>query len=270
MEKVFIIGGMKCGTSSLYQMFKDVDAVCLSKFKEPSFFTKRFTNGVDWYKCQFEPTDSAKFLMDVSPSYSKEHLFPGCAKRIHDYDADAKIIYIVRDPLDRVISNIFHDLLRGRLTTKEIEKVLISNENYIQTSNYMFQIRPYVDLFGEKNVLVLQFEDLKNNLPAFNKKIADFLEIDFSTTNVKAQNVSENRFLIKYFDFVHSRFGYGFIAKCYYAFWRLVNIKIEKPKLSEASLQLVYDKLNNDISEFIEKFKIDESSWKEWQTLKNK
>ncbi|MGL2966882.1 sulfotransferase family protein [Flavobacterium sp. XGLA_31] len=269
MKKIFVIGGMKCGTSSLYQMFKSNDEVCLSKFKEPSFFTKRFQNGMDWYQNQFEPTEKAKYLMDVSPSYSKVHLFPHCAKRIHEYDADARIIYIVRDPLERIVSNIYHDLLRGRLTTKQIVQVLASDENYINTSAYNSQIKPYIDLFGKKNVLILQFEELKSNLPEFNKKISDFLGIDFYVDVVAAQNVSENRYLIKYYDVIHSRFGNSFISKMYFLLWRLINKKVSKPKLSQEELNFIYNKLQSDIEEFIPKFQINESLWKVWSAAKN-
>lgn len=269
MKKVFVIGGMKCGTTSLYQMFKNNPEVCLSKFKEPSFFTKRLNKGIDWYRSQFKPVETTKFLMDVSPSYSKIHLFPECAKKIHEYDADAKIIYIVRDPFDRIVSNIYHDLLRGRLTAKQITSTIQNDDNYIKTSNYNLQIMPYVELFGEKNVLVLQFEDLKTNLPAFNQKIANFLEIDFSIDKISAQNVSEKRYLIKYFDAVNSRFGNGFITKLYFLFWFVINIKVSKPKLSQEELQFVFKELEKDTEAFIKKFQINEKSWKFWDTFKN-
>lgn len=268
MKKIVVIGGMKCGTSSLYHMFKEVDEVCLSKFKEPSFFTKRSKNGIDWYKNQFETTEKTKYLMDVSPSYSKVHLFPNCAQMIHDYDPDTKIIYIVRDPIERIISNIYHDLLRGRLTRGQIQSFLTSNDNYIKTSAYFSQIMPYIKLFGDKKVLVLQFEELKSNLPLFNKRIADFLEIDFSVDKVTAQNVSENRYLIKFYDAVHSRFGNGFVSKMYFFLWRLINKKVDKPQLNEEELSFIYNKLQNDIEEFISKFQLNESAWKIWSALK--
>jgi hypothetical protein len=270
MNKIVVIGGMKCGTSSLYQMFKEVDEVCLSKFKEPSFFTKRTKNGINWYKNQFEATDKTKYLMDVSPSYSKIHLFPNCPKMIHDYDSDTKVIYLVRDPLDRIISNIYHDLLRGRLTRDQIQSLLVSDENYIKTSAYMSQILPYLELFGEKNILILQFEEFKSNMTAFNKKIADFLELDFKVDNVKAQNVSENRFLIKHYDFFHSRFGNGFVSKIYFLYCYFLNRRIEKPQLTKEELSFIYEKLRNDIEEFIQKFHINESAWNMWISSKNK
>jgi hypothetical protein len=268
MKKIVVIGGMKCGTSSLYHMFKEVDEVALSKFKEPSFFTKRSKNGSEWYKNQFETTEKTKYLMDVSPSYSKVHLFPNCAQMIHEYDPETKIIYIVRDPVERIISNIYHDLLRGRLTRSQIQSVLASNDNYIKTSAYCLQIMPYIKLFGEKNVLVLQFEELKSNLPVFNKRIADFLEIDFSVSKVAAQNVSENRFLIKFYDAVHSRFGNGLVSQLYFFFWRVINKKVDKPQLSKEELNFIYSNLKNDVEEFISKFQINESAWKMWSAVK--
>lgn len=270
MKRIVVIGGMKCGTSTLYHMFKEVDEVCLSKFKEPSFFTKRSKNGIDWYQNQFLPTEKTKYLMDVSPSYSKVHLFPNCAKMIHDYDSDTKIIYIVRDPIERIISNIYHDLLRGRLTRSQIQSSLASDENYIKTSAYLSQITPYVELFGDENILILQFEEFKSDMTAFNKKIANFLGLDFKVDKVKAQNVSENRFLIKQYDFFHSRFGNGFISRFYFLFCYFLNKKVEKPKLTEEELRFIYEKLSVDIEEFIQKFQINESVWKVWSSSKNK
>ena len=267
MKKVFIIGGMKCGTSSVHHLLKKHSQVCVTTDKEPSFFTKRFKKGFNWYKNQFQPQPGNDVLIDVSPSYSMRHLFPNATQEMFNYEPNAKIVYLVRDPLARIVSHIHHDMLRGRLTTKEIDKWLQPNADCLVTTKYGFQIQPYLDLYGKENILVLQFEELLKSPQTFQEKLYAFIGLEYVASEVKPFNVSEKRYQIKYYDFVHGIFGKSYVSKMYHAFWYFVNNKVEKPNLTDAQLKSVHDLIQADINEFTTTFNLDQSLWKKWQSL---
>lgn len=270
MKKVFIIGGMKCGTTSVHHMLKKHPQVCVTTDKEPSFFSKRFRKGFNWYNAQFQIHNDTKVLIDVSPSYSMKHLFPNCAKEMYNFEPDAKIVYLVRDPLSRIVSHIQHDMLRGRLTKKQIDLWLKAEADCLLTTNYHLQIQPYFELFGKENVMVFQFENLINNPQKFQDAFCEFIGIEKTKAEIESFNVSEKRYLIKYHDFIHGLFDNNFISRLYHVFWYAINIKVEKPVLTEIQQSKVYELIKKDIQEFITEFELDESLWKNWQKLLRK
>lgn len=267
MEKVFVIGGMKCGTSSVHHLLKKHFQVCVTTDKEPSFFTKRFKKGFDWYKNQFQPQPGNDVLIDVSPSYSMRHLYPNCTEEMHKYEPNAKIIYLVRDPFARIISHIHHDMLRGRLTTKDIDNWIKADADCLLTTKYFYQIKPYIDLYGKENIKVLQFEELIKSPQTFQDKVYDFIGLENIPAEIKPFNVSEKRYQIKYYDFIHGIFGKSIVSKGYHAIWYFINNKVEKPSLTDAQLKKIHELLQSDIHEFATAFQIDETLWKKWHSF---
>jgi hypothetical protein len=270
MKRVFIIGGMKCGTTSVHHMLKKHPQVSVTTDKEPSFFSKRFRKGFNWYNAQFQIYDDTKVLIDVSPSYSMKHLFPHVTKEMYNFEPNAKIVYLVRDPLSRMVSHIHHDMLRGRLTKKQIDLWLTAEADCLLTTNYQQQIQPFIELYGKENVMVFQFENLIKNPQHFQDKFCDFIGLEKAAAEIESFNVSEQRYLIKYHDFIHTLFDNNFISRLYHLFWYAVNIKVDKPVLTEAQELKAYDLIKDDMQEFIRVFNLDESLWKYWQEVSKK
>ena len=110
------IGAMKCGTHSLHQYLDLHPEIAMSQRKELNFFLTeaKFAQGLEWYSAQIAGNGTARG--ESSPNYSKCHMFPGVAERMHATLPDIKLIYLVRDPVERAVSHYVH--FPARLSTQ--------------------------------------------------------------------------------------------------------------------------------------------------------
>src|SRR4051794_39122806 len=88
----------------------------MSTRKELDFFAGpgwNWERGCDWYEAQFRGAEAAKVRGESSPSYSMHPWVPGVPERVHAAIPDAKLIYLVRDPIERMVSQYAHYSSRG-------------------------------------------------------------------------------------------------------------------------------------------------------------
>lgn len=191
---LFIIGASKCGTTSLWHMLKQHPDVFLSTPKEPLFFSfNNYQVNLDWYEKLFNKVKTEKFIGEASPIYSETTLIPELPQRIHDYNSEAKIIYIVREPIDRLKSVWRQTLSTGHwqkpvykkycdievpIMPKDFIKAVYGYPSYIEATKYWTNLNNYRKFFNDKNILLLFFEDLKTNPQNFYSKVCTFLNIE--------------------------------------------------------------------------------------------
>ncbi len=163
-----------------------LDKLDLAKlYKTPKHIA--FLRDADLYSNLYSPDnkDNYKYLLDSSTSYlySKE-----AARNIKNYNPKAKIIICLRNPYDRTFSHFRMDVTQGRQKSSNFIQAINAEQLsidrkwgrehlYIDLSLYSEQIIRYFEFFSHNNILVLFFEDLKNNPRIFYSKIADFLNI---------------------------------------------------------------------------------------------
>ena len=184
---LFIVGAPKSGTTFLYERLKNNEELFFPKIKELNFFSYNILNKKSYYRdfkikekkkyLKFYNFDKKKYYADCSVSY---FAFPVVAKNIYDFNPNAKIIIIVRDPYKRAFSHYLMDKRMG-YAKKDFIKY-ISNEmeypfhyhQYINNSLYYKNIKNYEELFGKSNVLVLNLEKIEKDLG----RIYSFLNIE--------------------------------------------------------------------------------------------
>jgi len=132
-----IIGAMNAGTTSLYHYLKTHPDIISSSPKEPSFFVQdRFRKGLEWYKSIFK--GAGRFAFEASANYSKRHLFPGVPKRMFKVVSEIKLIYLLRDPIERAKSHYMWGCAHG-LEDREFSSVIKDhNCNLIKTGQYYY------------------------------------------------------------------------------------------------------------------------------------
>lgn len=191
-----VIGAMRAGTTTLQSLLERVDGVCMPTMKETDFFVaqKNLHRGIDWYTRQFPHSD--RLCGDISPNYSKRDLFPGVAERLYAAAPNAKIIYVVRDPLERAISQYRHSYLAGQdLPLPGKLAGTRDGEHIAAGSRYAYQIEPYLRLFGEPAVLIVDFVELCAEPLAVVTRIARFaglVEVHVRPGAAAAANSSES------------------------------------------------------------------------------
>jgi hypothetical protein len=173
------IGAMKSGTSALHQYLQEHPQIEMSRRKETDFFFRPDQGGhdVDWYRSHF--TGSGEQFGESSPNYTKRHVFDGVAERMHAVVPDIRLIYLVRDPIDRAVSHYEHIAARGRTDRNQFEKYFENFDNpTLKTSRYAYQLEPYVETFGMERILVIASERLRDDRRAVLRRVFSFLGVD--------------------------------------------------------------------------------------------
>ena len=163
---LFVIGAMKSGTTSLHEYLDTHPQIAMSTKKEPAFFVEELTmrRGENWYLSLFENNRSCRYLGESSTHYTMRPLYQGVPERLHHFNRNARLIYIMRDPFDRVVSHYWHAVrvrsLNGEGEPRHLLKAVLASPHYLAVSDYAFQLQPYIDLFGRESLYTLTFENL--------------------------------------------------------------------------------------------------------------
>lgn len=180
MPNFLLIGAMKAGTTSLYHYLRSHPQVFMPSFKAPEFFAgKAHTRrGVDWYRHQFAGAGAeATAIGEASNVYTKFPHYPGVPERIAEHIPDVKLLYIVRDPVERIRSHYQTRLAEGA-EKAPFETAVFENPIYLDYSRYWLQIEQYLRCFSEEQLLVMTAEQLRHDRASLLRKVYGFLDVD--------------------------------------------------------------------------------------------
>jgi hypothetical protein len=182
----FLVGAARAGTTTLAEYLKLHPEISFANPKEPEFFTQYPD---DWeahlaeYEACFAPPDG-RIRGEGSTNYSMHPIRIGVAGRLADYNPNAKIIYILRDPVARTLS------MMQRFTRKQNKGALLNQledcrrfMHLIFPSCFSAQIRLYQDSFSPDNIHFVHFDELsdpKTQQSVFERTCA-FLNVSFQT-----------------------------------------------------------------------------------------
>lgn len=161
---LFIIGAMKSGTTSLHEYLATHPEIAMSREKEPGYFVEELSlgKGEAWYLSLFERDERYRYVGESSTHYTKLPVYRGVPERLFRFNPEARLLYIMRNPLDRLVSHYWHavrDLPRGGERLPLLQAVQEKPE-YLAFGDYALQLQPYFDRFGKEAVLTLTFEAL--------------------------------------------------------------------------------------------------------------
>jgi hypothetical protein len=161
LPNLVVIGGLKCGTTSLHHYLNLHPEIGMSRPKELNYFVEELNWGLgeDWYANHFADADRVRG--ESSPHYTNEPRFTGVAERMSDtLGPDARVIYVVRDPIDRMLSHFLHNV-GGGYDRRDLETALSDPDSaYLHRSLYAMQLEPYLNCFGGDRVEVVTREEL--------------------------------------------------------------------------------------------------------------
>jgi Sulfotransferase domain len=284
----FIVGSMKSGTSTIHSVISSHPEVFMSEPKEPSFFVdnedlKRLWPEMAKNKCSFDNASylelfqdagSAKIVGESSSNYTKTPHAPGVAKRISEFNPDAKILFVLRNPVGRTISHYWHAVKREG-ETRSILEAIKSDSIYLDVSNYVLQIKEYSKYFDKKNIFVITLEEFSKSPSSTIKSLFYWLEIDgdFVPDNLRQRNhetpkkVRRQRKL-GYFNRINYRPFYQQVRPIFPRFIRELGRNILLPKVDREAvgmnevveyLKRVQQKQNTDLCKLLDR---DFSEWK--------
>ena len=191
-----VIGAMKAGTTSLYAYMAEHPEVAMPGHKELDFFVEELNwpRGLAWYEEQFAHTEG-KVSGDISPNYSKHPHFGGVPERMAGIVPEAKLIYVLRDPIARMRSHWVHAVDAGDVTD-DIGRVLLEEPYFRECSSYGMQLERFLEHYPRERVLLLTAEDLRERRDEVLAKIFEFLGLDSAwrpSSEARDQHSSENK-----------------------------------------------------------------------------
>lgn len=213
-----IIGSMKCGTTSLFKYLEQHLQILPGVRKEVNFFDLNHERGEYWYRSCFPLKTNVKpgqITGEASPRYISH---PHVAARIKALIPDARLICVLRNPVERTISHYFHNLRRGRETLPVMEALQAEEErteadwqkmqenehflsypcfhfSYKRRGVYIEQLERYWQVFPKEQLLLLSSEAFFSDPQATLGKVFDFLGVDtdFQIPNLSPHGVGTNR-----------------------------------------------------------------------------
>jgi Sulfotransferase domain len=190
-----IIGSAKSGTSSLFSYLAEHPEIASCSKKETQFFAepKVFERGFTYYQNLWD-WDSKKHqvALEATPNYSRithQNLLNAASKIAevrNTQQVKFKFIYLMRSPISRIESHYTHLEAWGQEANVRPYGEGLANE-IIDISKYAMQLDEYYQRFPAKDILLLNFEDLKQDPASLLCKVCQFLTIDadyqFKTLN---------------------------------------------------------------------------------------
>ena len=210
-----VIGAMKSGSSSLYEFLNQHPDIFMSYPKEPEFFAndKNYSKGFEFYEKFFSGYQGQKRIGEASTSYSNYIGLEKTIKRIHQFNKNMKLIYIIRNPIARAYSAYFwrvrqlYEKLKFEqaldLEEKRKNNALLDAFSYKRMGLYFQIISKYLEFFDLENLHVVLLDDLINSQEETCNGVFEFLNIEkFQVTPIekKQQNpsgYSKNKFIQK-------------------------------------------------------------------------
>ena len=176
-----IIGAMKCATSTLHDRLAQQSGVFMSEPKEPCFFSDDdvYAKGVDWYADLFVAAETSDLKGESSTHYTKLPTHPRTVERCAELllpESGLKLIYVMRDPIDRVVSQYIHEWTM-RLTDAPINRAVDELPILMDYSRYAMQLAPWFEAYGKDRVLPVFFERFTSEPQCELERVAAFLEL---------------------------------------------------------------------------------------------
>jgi len=200
-----IVGAQKAGTTALYAYLRRHPAILGPSWKEVSFFDRHWTRGVAWYRGQFPnllrvraaQRRGAVRVGEASPSYLFHPLAP---QRVRATVPDARLIALLRNPVDRAFSQYQHEVALGReplpfegaleeedaRTAGEVERMLadpahFSREWWTHTYRarglYAAQLERWLAVFPRGQLLVVATEEMAAGPAETYARVLEFLDV---------------------------------------------------------------------------------------------
>jgi hypothetical protein len=171
-----IIGAMKSATSTLHEQLAANAGFFMSRPKEPNFFSDDdvWARGLDWYAGLFAAAPSGALKGESSTHYTKLPTHPRTLERLGASVRTRKFVYVMRHPVDRLVSHYIHEWSQG-VYRESIDEAVAARPELVAYGCYAMQLAPWIERFGEESILPVFFERLAAHPEAELARVARFL-----------------------------------------------------------------------------------------------
>lgn len=180
----FVAGFSKCGTTTLSHLLRTHPEIALPSIKEPSFFSSPdFEHRWNWFRALY-PAHLSQFraIGDDSNQYSSFDSIDEVAPLLADRYPNARLIFLARDPVERIESAFRHihddGSKYGISCSFHLHEAMRQVPGILQNAKFWNSIAPYLARFPEHQILVIHLEDLVDDLPSTMDRVFSHLGLD--------------------------------------------------------------------------------------------
>jgi hypothetical protein len=185
VPNVFICGAPKAGTTALSHYLKQHPDIFLPEKKETQFFSdwETYQQGIEWLSDMYYAGHSGETVIgEASPQTMAA---PGAPHRIARHSPDARLIFLLRDPVDRMFSHYHYEVRNGRINPLRSfsDRIRIPScwrRNMIRQGLYYDHLRRFEDSFDRSQMLPILSSNLKTDTEKVLRRIFDFIDVDAS------------------------------------------------------------------------------------------
>ena len=189
---VLLIGAMKAGTTSLYFDLAEHPDVFLCGDKEPHALCSDHVlseQGRREYAKVYAAAKDRQILIDASTGYAKRPDFEGIAQRaLATLPAGFQVIYLVRHPVERIISHYHHEMSIGQVGSS-IDEAVRKCPRFVNYSRYAYQLEPWLDAVGLDRIRVVRFEDYADRRLEVIAQLQGFLGLPPTCSSIDVDKV---------------------------------------------------------------------------------
>jgi len=304
MQKIipnFLVAGPpKCASTSLYFYLKQHPEIYMSPVKQVKFFSVFYDKGADFYvNTYFSAVKNEKMAGEATPTY---FLLPFVAERIKNFNADMKLIFCLRDPVERTFSGYmmrvnngtehlsFREALEENLKQRETvrfesakdakdwaDDMLRSDRleetgfrTYLEGSLYATNLRHYMNHFPLSQIKIIFLDDLKNDLNGTLKDLFTFIGVDntFQIQDTEQKNTYKKS-KIKFLDPILGKnkklskvLANAMPKSMKKTILKTMYVEGSKDRITPEDRKFAYDILKDEIVELEKLLNIDLSHWK--------
>lgn len=179
-----IVGAAKSGTSSLFRLLCRHPQVFGSQPKEPCFFDPavNLDRGLDWYRGLFAGAEPSQVCGEASTNYTRYPQVSGVPRRIHEALPSAKLIYVMRHPVERAYSHYVHAFSKEEHPWKpfslSFEAFVVAHPRCLDGSDYELQLKRYYAFFPRERVELVVLDDLERDPRAVTSRLYAYLGVE--------------------------------------------------------------------------------------------
>lgn len=204
LPNTIVVGAEKAGTTTIANVMARHPEIFMGKPKEVRFFSDHtnghhhWHKGLDWYRRKFEDAGNARIVGEASPSYTWYPVHPHVPERMHRVLGDIRLIYMVRNPVSRMISHYAHALYHHWVPPRaSLHEAIRLRPELIECSRYDFQMRQYDAFSCPRNWHVACMEDLKESPSKLMDGLSVFLGLrEKLRVPDKARNVTAGKVVL--------------------------------------------------------------------------
>jgi hypothetical protein len=185
LPNLIVIGAQKCGTSGLHYYLSLHPETSMSKPKELNFFIaeRNFPRGLEWYRAHFDPRATVRG--ESSPNYTAYPQHVGVPERMHATVPDAKLLYMVRDPIDRIAAHWVHNFAKRREKGDLRATLMHPSTSYLARSHYYTQLQQFLRVYPREQVLLVEQDELRTRRMETLRTVFEFVGVDPDFTHAR-------------------------------------------------------------------------------------